>query len=201
VLCYFFPCFNQSVIKVQGPDSLSSTNTYQTTQDTQHITLNTLTVDQSHPSHLVMHITPLFHSFVFPCLLLHFPVSSVNFFIITYNIISLICITRSTIISPGCGKTALVEALSKKSNLPIIRIVPSLLLRKWIGDTPLLTKAIFTAAKKLQPCIVFIDEMDSMFRRRTEFDHHHDRNLMTECEQQTDIRRKIHSFLTSFLPF
>ena len=89
--------------------------------------------------------------------------------------------------APGCGKTALVEALSKKSNLPIIRIVPSLLLRKWIGDTPLLTKAIFTAAKKLQPCIVFIDEMDSMFRRRTEFDHHHDRNLLTECEQNIDI--------------
>ena len=81
----------------------------------------------------------------------------------------------------GCGKTALVQALSKKTNIPIIKIVPSTLLRKYVGDTSLLTKAIFTAAKKIEPCIIFIDEMDAMFRSRGDGENHYERNLITEC--------------------
>ena len=83
----------------------------------------------------------------------------------------------------GCGKTALVQALSKKTNIPIIKIVPSTLLRKYVGDTSLLTKAIFTAAKKIEPCIIFIDEMDAMFRSRGDGENHYERNLITECTE------------------
>lgn len=82
----------------------------------------------------------------------------------------------------GCGKSALVQAVSKKTNLPIIRVVPSLLLRKYIGESSAMTKAIFTAAKKLQPCIIFIDEMDALFRTRNDHENSiHNRELMTEC--------------------
>ena len=82
----------------------------------------------------------------------------------------------------GCGKSALVQAVSKNTNLPIIRVVPSLLLRKYIGESSAMTKAIFTAAKKLQPCIIFIDEMDALFRTRNDHENSiHNRELMTEC--------------------
>lgn len=87
---------------------------------------------------------------------------------------------------PGCGKSKLVEALCKKSKLPMIRIVPSLLLRKYVGETSLMTKAIFSAAKKLQPCLLFVDEMDAMFRERKDGDHHVDRSLVTEFMQLWD---------------
>ena len=46
----------------------------------------------------------------------------------------------------------------------MIRVVPSLLLRKYVGETSLMTRAVFSAAKKLQPCILFVDEMDALFR-------------------------------------
>jgi ATPase family AAA domain-containing protein 1 len=83
---------------------------------------------------------------------------------------------------PGCGKTALVNALSREMNLPIIRVTPSLLLRKYVGETSAMTKAVFSAANKLQPCILFVDEMDALFRTRTDADHHVDRSLSTECK-------------------
>ena len=45
-----------------------------------------------------------------------------------------------------------------------------------------MTKAIFTAAKKIQPCIIFIDEMDALFRARSDHEiSYHNRELMTEC--------------------
>ena len=47
-----------------------------------------------------------------------------------------------------------------------------------------MTRAIFTAATKIQPCMVFIDEMDALFRARqsNDQDQAHSRDLITECE-------------------
>ena len=63
----------------------------------------------------------------------------------------------------------------------MITITPSNLLRKYVGETSQLMKAVFSLSKKLSPCIIFIDEMDSMFRSRVEDDHPVLRNLQTEC--------------------
>ena len=65
---------------------------------------------------------------------------------------------------PGCGKTALARSLSKRTSLPMIQISPSSLLRKWVGETSQLSKACFSLARKLEPCILFVDEMDGLFR-------------------------------------
>lgn len=83
---------------------------------------------------------------------------------------------------PGCGKSALVQGLAKRLNWPMMTVTPSGLLRKYVGETSLLTKAIFTLAKKFNACIIFIDEMDSLFRARNDVEHQVDRNLMTECK-------------------
>ncbi len=87
---------------------------------------------------------------------------------------------------PGCGKTALTRSLGRKRALPIVQISPSTLLRKWVGDTSQLTKAIFTLCHKLQPCILFIDEMDGLFRSRREDDNAVDRQVKTEFMQLWD---------------
>ena len=87
---------------------------------------------------------------------------------------------------PGCGKTALTRSLGKKCGLPIVQISPSTLLRKWVGDTSQLTKAVFTLCHKLQPCILFIDEMDGLFRSRREDDNAVDRQVKTEFMQLWD---------------
>ena len=79
------------------------------------------------------------------------------------------------------GKSALVRGLCKQFNVPTIQVMPSLLLRKYVGETSQLTKAVFSLAVKLQPCILFCDEMDSLFRTRTSDDAAVDRNIKTEC--------------------
>ena len=74
-----------------------------------------------------------------------------------------------------------MHALGKDANLPIINITPSLIFRKWVGESNQLLKATFTLAEKLKPCIIFIDEMDSMFSSRKDNDQSIDRGIKTEC--------------------
>ena len=58
----------------------------------------------------------------------------------------------------------LVKALSHKLQHPLIRIKPSSLFRKYLGETSLLTNALFTLALKMQPCLVLVDEVDCLFQ-------------------------------------
>lgn len=42
---------------------------------------------------------------------------------------------------------------------------------KWYGESQKLASAVFTLAVKIQPCIIFIDEIDSFLRKRETNDH------------------------------
>jgi ATPase family AAA domain-containing protein 1 len=47
----------------------------------------------------------------------------------------------------------------------------STLSQKWFGESERLVDAVFSLAHKLQPAIIFIDEIDSFLRERTASDH------------------------------
>ena len=56
---------------------------------------------------------------------------------------------------PGCGKSTIARALGKTVRLPIISVTPSMLLRKWVGETSQLVKAMFSLSRKLQVIIAY----------------------------------------------
>lgn len=72
---------------------------------------------------------------------------------------------------PGCGKTLIAKATAKEAGTRFINLDVSILTDKWYGESQKLASAVFTLAVKLQPCIVFIDEIDSLLRARNSADH------------------------------
>ncbi|WP_394849964.1 ATP-binding protein [Pendulispora brunnea] len=67
---------------------------------------------------------------------------------------------------PGTGKTLAAEIIANELDMPLYRIDLSRILSKWIGETEQNLGRIFDEAKKGQS-ILFFDEADSLFAKRT----------------------------------
>ncbi|KAG8228227.1 hypothetical protein J437_LFUL004352 [Ladona fulva] len=72
---------------------------------------------------------------------------------------------------PGCGKTLIAKATAKEAGARFINLDVSMLTDKWYGESQKLAAAVFTLAAKIQPCIIFIDEIDAFLRMRASQDH------------------------------
>uniref|UniRef100_A0A3Q0T2I9 Outer mitochondrial transmembrane helix translocase n=1 Tax=Amphilophus citrinellus TaxID=61819 RepID=A0A3Q0T2I9_AMPCI len=72
---------------------------------------------------------------------------------------------------PGCGKTLIAKATAKEAGFCFINLQVSTLTDKWYGESQKLAAAVFSLAVKLQPTIIFIDEIDSFLRNRSSSDH------------------------------
>ncbi|KAI1120881.1 P-loop containing nucleoside triphosphate hydrolase protein [Nemania abortiva] len=72
---------------------------------------------------------------------------------------------------PGCGKTMLAKAVAHESGASFINLHISTLTEKWYGDSNKLVRAVFSLARKLQPTIIFIDEIDAVLGTRRSGEH------------------------------
>ena len=67
---------------------------------------------------------------------------------------------------PGTGKTLLAKAVAKESGATVLEVSGSDLYDMYVGEGEKNTRAVFTLARKLAPCVVFIDEADAIFGSR-----------------------------------
>ena len=67
---------------------------------------------------------------------------------------------------PGTGKTLLAKAVAGEANVPFFSISGSDFVEMLVGVGAARVRDLFAEAKKHSPCIVFIDEIDAVARRR-----------------------------------
>ncbi len=68
---------------------------------------------------------------------------------------------------PGTGKTSTARAMSAKLKLPFLEVRLSMITDQYLGETAKNIDRVFDLAKRMSPCILFIDEFDFMAKTRS----------------------------------
>lgn len=92
--------------------------------------------------------------------------------------------------APGTGKTMLAQVIAKELEMELYRIDLSAVVSKYIGETEKNLQKVFDEAKK-SSVILFFDEMDSLFGKRSETQDAHDKYANMETAY---LLQKIESY-------
>ena len=68
--------------------------------------------------------------------------------------------------SPGNGKTMMAKAVAGEANVPFLYVSGSEFVEMFVGVGASRVRDLFKAAKKKAPCVIFIDEIDAVGRKR-----------------------------------
>ena len=80
---------------------------------------------------------------------------------------------------PGTGKTLLAKAIAKTASAAFLNVNVAHIQSKWFGETPKLVEAVFSLARKVSPCVVFVDEVDGLLASRNDADMQHVNTMKT----------------------
>jgi SpoVK/Ycf46/Vps4 family AAA+-type ATPase len=67
---------------------------------------------------------------------------------------------------PGTGKTMLAKAVATEGGASFLTIDASVIENKWLGESEKNARAVFTLARRLAPCVIYLDEVDSILSSR-----------------------------------
>ncbi|KAI0859814.1 P-loop containing nucleoside triphosphate hydrolase protein [Xylaria cubensis] len=87
---------------------------------------------------------------------------------------------------PGTGKTHLARAIAKDMAMSLMAITPADITSKFVGETEKCIKTVFSLCLKMTPCILFIDEADSLFTKRSSTNYTWDRAATNQFLQEMD---------------
>lgn len=97
---------------------------------------------------------------------------------------------------PGTGKTLLAKAVARESGATVLEVSGSDVYDMYVGEGEKNVRAIFTLAKKLSPCVVFIDEADAIFCSRTGGSHRSShRELINQFLREWDGMNDLSAFI------
>ncbi|MFB6244511.1 MAG: ATP-binding protein, partial [Halobaculum sp.] len=72
---------------------------------------------------------------------------------------------------PGTGKTSVARGVAHELGLPVVEVKLSMVTSQYLGETAKNVEKTFEVAKRLAPCILFIDEFDSVAKTRRSDEH------------------------------
>ncbi|KAJ3197283.1 hypothetical protein HK101_004764 [Irineochytrium annulatum] len=87
---------------------------------------------------------------------------------------------------PGTGKTMLAKAVAKSSGAKFLNVALSDIFDKYVGEGEKNVKAVFQLARKLSPCVVFLDEVDALFAARSSESTSSRREIINEFMAEWD---------------
>lgn len=87
---------------------------------------------------------------------------------------------------PGTGKTHLARAIAKDMGMNMMAITPAAIYGKYVGESENNIKTAFSICSKLTPCILFIDEADALFSRRSSSGERWERACINQFLQEMD---------------
>jgi transitional endoplasmic reticulum ATPase len=70
---------------------------------------------------------------------------------------------------PGTGKTLLAKAVASQARANFIAVNGPELLSKWVGAAEQAVRELFTKARQASPCVIFVDEIDTLVPVRGKF--------------------------------
>ena len=87
---------------------------------------------------------------------------------------------------PGTGKTTLAKIVANSANLSFFALKMDEVVSKWVGESEKNLTKLFKAANRYAPSVIFIDEVDSIAKNRSESNAQHSDNLLNHLLQLID---------------
>jgi AAA+ superfamily predicted ATPase len=87
---------------------------------------------------------------------------------------------------PGCGKTFLARAVAGELGANFFALGLNDVLDMWLGESERKLHDAFAAARRANPCVLFLDELDAIGQKRSHLRHSGGRNVVNQLLAELD---------------